>query len=316
MELPSLDLNLLVALQALLSERNVTRAGERIGLSQPATSAALARLRRHFNDELLERVGAQYQLTPLAAALLEQSDLALRHVADTFSARPLFDATESNREFSVIASDYALTVFGSHLARLLEERAPEVRIRFQPPDTELVDSAASSLRVYDALLMPPGFFNDMSGVPLFEDDWVVIGARGGVHDGGQLTVDTMRAARWVVTFDRPTQFTPPDKTMSLLGIDRRADIVAGNFAALPYLITGTSRLALVPRRMADNVAHHVDIVQLEAPMPIPPLAEHIWWHPIHGADPGHRWLVRLIVDAARAATSEPTIDNANVAHLN
>ena len=88
MDLPGIDLNLLVALRALLRERNVTRAGEAIGLSQPATSAALARLRRHFGDDLLTRDGQRYILTPLGTSLLDQAEVALRYVEHTFAARP------------------------------------------------------------------------------------------------------------------------------------------------------------------------------------------------------------------------------------
>ena len=92
MDLPSIDLNLLVALHALLTERNVTRAGESIGLSQPATSAALGRLRRHFGDELLTKDGQRFVLTPLATSLLDQSEIALRYLEHTFAARPVFTA--------------------------------------------------------------------------------------------------------------------------------------------------------------------------------------------------------------------------------
>jgi DNA-binding transcriptional LysR family regulator len=105
MDLPGIDLNLLVALRALLRERNVTRAGEAIGLSQPATSGALARLRRHFGDDLLTRDGQRYILTPLGTSLLDQAEVALRYVEHTFAARPVFDAASSDREFTVVMSD-------------------------------------------------------------------------------------------------------------------------------------------------------------------------------------------------------------------
>src|SRR3954466_7494989 len=112
----SLDLNLLVSLDALLQERSVTRAAARMGLSQPALSASLARLRRHFGDELLARTGNEYRLTPLAAQLKPRVRLALEGVERVFTAQPEFDPSESTREFSVLLSDYASALLGSALA--------------------------------------------------------------------------------------------------------------------------------------------------------------------------------------------------------
>jgi DNA-binding transcriptional LysR family regulator len=102
--LGNLDLNLLVSLDALLEQRSVTRAAEQMGLSQPALSASLARLRRHFGDELLSRVGNTYRLTPLAVQLRPRVRLALDGVERVFSAQPDFDPAESTREFSVLVS--------------------------------------------------------------------------------------------------------------------------------------------------------------------------------------------------------------------
>jgi hypothetical protein len=121
--LAGLDLNLLVALRALIEEQNVTRAGERVGLTQPAMSAALARLRRHFGDELMVRHGNRYELTPLGVALRHRTELAVVAVERVFAAQPDFDPTTSEREFTVLLSDYALMVLGPVVANLLEEEA-------------------------------------------------------------------------------------------------------------------------------------------------------------------------------------------------
>jgi DNA-binding transcriptional LysR family regulator len=122
----SIDLNLLVALGALLEERNLTRAGEKTNMSQPAMSGALARLRRHFDDELLVRDGRQYQLTPLAHRLLPDVRDALRQVERTLEARPEFDLA-STRTFSLAMSDYAVTVLVDPLLRRVQELAPGSR---------------------------------------------------------------------------------------------------------------------------------------------------------------------------------------------
>src|SRR5919202_1733449 len=129
--LPNLDLNLLIALDALLEQRGVTRAAQQLGLSQPALSASLARLRRHFGDELLSRTGNEYRLTPLAAQLKPRVRLALEGVERVFTAQPEFDPAESTREFSVLLSDYACAVVGNELSELLGREAPRARLRLE-----------------------------------------------------------------------------------------------------------------------------------------------------------------------------------------
>lgn len=124
MSLSGLDLNLVLSLRALLEERNVTRAGQRVGLSQPAMSAALARLRRHFDDDLLSRVGKQYELTALGRALLNRTSTACDLLERVFSSRADFAAGTEEHEFTLLTSDYALSVFGAELARTVHAEAP------------------------------------------------------------------------------------------------------------------------------------------------------------------------------------------------
>src|SRR5919202_4526588 len=143
--LPNLDLNLLIALDALLDQRGVTRAAQQLGLSQPALSASLARLRRHFGDELLSRTGNEYRLTPLAAQLKPRVRVALDGVERVFTAQPEFDPAESTREFSVLLSDYACAVVGNELAQLLSEEAPSARLRLAHNTPDAVDQAQQTL---------------------------------------------------------------------------------------------------------------------------------------------------------------------------
>src|SRR3954471_5661604 len=141
MRLSNLDLNLLVSLDALLDQRSVTRAAQQLGLSQPALSASLGRLRRHFGDELLSRTGNEYRLTPLAAQLKPRVRLALEGVERVFTAQPEFHPGESTREFSVLLSDYACAVLGDSLAALMADEAPQARLRLEHNTPEAVDRA-------------------------------------------------------------------------------------------------------------------------------------------------------------------------------
>ena len=145
-QLANLDLNLLVSLDVLLQERSVTRAAARLGLSQPTLSTTLARLRRHFGDELLTRVGNRYELTPLAADLLPRTADAVSVVQKIFARQPEFEPAESDREFAVLASDYVITVFGQALAVALRERAPGIGLRLELIKGGFLGTAAETLR--------------------------------------------------------------------------------------------------------------------------------------------------------------------------
>jgi DNA-binding transcriptional LysR family regulator len=304
MDLPSIDLNLLVALNALLRERNVTRAGESIGLSQPAMSASLGRLRRHFGDELLTRSGQRYVLTPLAASLVDQTDVALRYVGRTFAARPVFDAATSDREFNIVMSDYALTVLGGPLLQLLEQRAPDVHLRIRLNDRVAVDEAHATLRAADFMVLPRGYLTDLRSADLFGDRWICVVAEDNGLVGEELTLEDLARLRWVMTYNTPTQYTPADKHMTMVGIDRRADVVIESFLAMPFLLTGTQRAGILQQRVADKLAASGRLRVLELPVSPPDLVEALWWHPSREGDPGHRWLQLLFAEAA-ASLADP-----------
>ncbi|GAB3167913.1 hypothetical protein GCM10027162_04640 [Streptomyces incanus] len=193
MNLSILDLNLVVALRALLEERNVTRAGRRVGLSQPAMSAALSRLRRHSDDDLLARTGGHYELIALGQALLERTTTACDLLERLFSSQADFDPATESRTFTLYASDCAVAVavfgavFGAALGRLVHTEAPHVRLRFAHTPTTVVEDLGPLLSTADGLLMPHGVINDMPRTDLFQDEWVFLVARTNTEVGDRLT---------------------------------------------------------------------------------------------------------------------------------
>ncbi len=174
--LSRLDLNLLVSLDALLTERSVTRAAERLHLSQPALSASLARLRTHFNDPILARTGNSYELTPLASRLSEHTAAALDAARRVFESQAEWDPSQSTREFAIYGSDYSLATTGRRLAALAAERAPGVRFRFMLHNPQIVEDAVNRLRGADGLFMPHGFLTDLPYTDLWTDRWVIVAA--------------------------------------------------------------------------------------------------------------------------------------------
>ena len=289
-KLSNLDLNLLVSLDALLRERSVTRAAETLGLSQPTLSTALSRLRRHFDDELLTRVGNAYELTPLAADLVERTTGALGVVERVFIGQPGFDARESDREFTVVVSDYAATVVGAHLSGVLAERAPEVCLRLQQLRTDFVDAAPESLRTVDAILLPHGYLSDLPHQDLYDDQWVCLVDVDNADVGDTFTLEHLHTLPRVITYREPTAFTLADKQLAMAGIGTRVVAVSESYLALPFLVAGTDRFALIQQRLAEKLAPAVGVRVMPCPFPVPPLVEALWWHPVYERDAGHQWL--------------------------
>ena len=141
--LREVDANLLLSLHALLEERNLTHAGERMTMSQPAMSGALARLRKHFDDELLVRVGRGFELTPLAERLRPVVAEAVEAAEALLGNQREFDPATSNKRFAVSMSEYAMTVLAEPLTRLLAEQAPGCSVALDPIDVRPTSSRPS-----------------------------------------------------------------------------------------------------------------------------------------------------------------------------
>jgi len=301
--LERLDLNLLVALRALLEERHVTRAGARIGLSQPAMSAALARLRRHFADELLVRKGNRYELTPLGAALRDPAANAYAMLERLFAARTGFDPATERHEFTLLSSDYGVAVFGTALARAVQRVAPRVTLHFRQVTPEAVDKPESGLGGVDGMLMPHGVLSDVPAVELYRDEWVCLVAADNPEVGDRITIDDLARLPWAVyqrTFD-----TPVNRQLSMLGLQPRADVSVQSFQLLPALVAGTRRVALIQRRLAAQMHRLAPVRVLPCPFPAITLHEALWWHPVHTYDAAHSWLRET---AARVAATLPGLD--------
>jgi DNA-binding transcriptional LysR family regulator len=297
MQLP--DMNLLVALDALLGEASVTRAAQRLRLSQPALSASLAKLRRHFDDELLKRVGNTYELTPLALQLRQRTAVALDTVDRVFASQPVFDPMQADRQFTLLASDYAMAVVGEPLVALLTERAPGLRLRLHQHSPDIIDHAPDSLRSVDGLLLPHGFLMDMPHTDLYQDRWVCVVSGDNDLVGDRLTMDLLAELPWAMTYHSATAYTPAARQLQMRGVEPRVQVVVESFLALPGVIAGSNRVALLQERLASRLTAASGVRVLEPPFEAVPLVEAFWWHPMNERDPAHQWLRRLLAEAGQ-----------------
>ena len=305
--LASLDLNLVVALRALLEERNVTHAGRRIGLSQPAMSAALARLRRHFDDDLLARSGGHYELTALGLALLDRTAAACDLLERVFTSQAEFDPAHEEHEFTLLASDYAVAVFGAELARTVHAEAPGIRLRFQQAPPGITEGTAALLSTADGLLLPHGIIRGFPTVELYRDRWVYLVADDNPEVGEELTLDDLARLPWV-TYQRAYD-APAARQIGMLGIEPRVEVSVDSFQLMPLLVAGTRRVALIQGHLADRLDGLVPVRVMEPPYDAVPLQEALWWHPVHTHDAAHIWLRETAARVAEAIRGEEDDDS-------
>ncbi|WP_432543778.1 LysR family transcriptional regulator [Kineococcus sp. SYSU DK002] len=296
-QLARLDLNLLVALDALLTEKSVTRAAERLVLSQPALSASLGRLRHHFGDQILARRGNTYELTPFAVRLSEHTSTALEAARRVFESQANWSPDESTREFSVYGSDYGFVTVGRVVSRLAAERAPGVRLRFMLHNPSIVEDAATRLRSVDAMVIPHGHLSELPFLDLWRDGWVAIVAEEHTPPGGALTMADIEQRPWVLTYQSATAFTSAARQVQQLGVEPRIEVVVESFLALAHFVAGTRRIGLVQESLVPVVSAVPGVRTATLPFDATPIVNAVWWHPVHARDPEHAWLRGLFEEA-------------------
>lgn len=299
------DLNLLIALHALLEEANVTRAGDRLGMSQPAMSTALSRLRRMYSDELLVRVGREYERTPLARALLPQLQRTLPLVESALHLGEEFDAATSERTFTIAASDYMLAMLLPGIRRRITEADSPVHLDAVPIPVGILEQDRGLLDL-DFLIGPRGYQFQGDSVVILRDEFVcIVDPHNSRLENGGLALRDVRELTLVRAMFDPGQMTPVDRRLAELEVSPSVAITAGGWLPIPFIIAGSDALAIVPRRLADRVSEVVDIAIADSPFGRIELVEALWWHPSRTADPGHRWL-RSVVTQAAAEVSSPS----------
>ncbi len=253
-------------------------------------SAALARLRRHFGDELLIRGGSGYELTALGTVLLDRAAAACEMLERVFASQASFEAAGEEREFTVLTSDYAVAVYGARLAREVSALAPGIRLVFRTVPATVTESPEALLSTVDGLLMPHGVISDLPAVDLFRDTWVCVVAADNPQVGERITLQQLAELPWAV-YQRVLDASV-GRQLSTLGIEPRVQVSVDSFQLLPALVAGTSRVAMVHARLARHLGlgPAAGVRLLPCPFDAVPVQEALWWHPVHTHDAGHIWL--------------------------
>ena len=285
-----LDLNLLVALDALLVERNITRAARRLNLSQSATSGVLSRLREALDDEILVQVGRNMVPTPLAESLVKPVRDVLLQIQATFEARPAFDPLESARNFRVAASNYPTTVLLTPYSQRLSWAAPNVTLEILALGMDFIERLDRA--EVELLIMPMKFLSDDHPKQvLFEETYKCVVWEGNTEVGDTLSMERFLEMSHVASsFGDGRQLTMDQWFLQTTGVARRVGITTNDFNTVPGMVINTNRIATMHARLAEHFARYFPLRLLDPPIALPSVTMGMQWHKYLDKDAGHRWL--------------------------
>lgn len=297
MDTRKLDLNLLLALEALLAELNVTRAAKRLNLSQPALSAQLARLRDIFGDQLL--IPTSRGVSPTAMALEIQTPL--RHSLDQMRAligrAQAFDPASAKMTFGICASDYVQVAILFPFLLDIHAMAPGLQIMLrQIHNRQNVRAELERGEVDVAFLQPENIEGtDLRSIDVLRERYIGI-VRKHTPDGDAMTLDRFVAARHVIVSPQGDGFRgPTDDALAAMGLARQVTFAVSSFALLIEAVAGSDLIALVPARLAARYADRID--SFEPPLPVAGFRIAMVWHDRTHSHPARAWLRAKLAEA-------------------
>jgi LysR family nod box-dependent transcriptional activator len=301
MRLNRLDLNLLVALDALLTERSITRAAERIHLSQPATSGALARLREFFGDEILIRVGAQMLPTPLGESLAAPVHNILLQIQTTVDRGLEFIPQESDRRFRILLSDHTVSTIINPLVRHLAKVAPLIELELMGADNQPKEKLEQG--EVDFLMMPKHLISENHpSSTIFEEGFVCVGWEENPALASNLTAeDFLQLGHVSVRFGSSRQPSQDQVLLSKLhGIEPKTEIITSTFNSIPPLLVETQRIAICYEKLAMDWTKLLPLKASPLPFELPKVSWGLQWHKLRDLDPGIQWMQNQIITVAKS----------------
>ena len=296
MRFKHLDLNLLVVLDVLLREHGVSRAAERLNLSQPAMSAALGRLRSYFNDDILVAHGKRMIPTAHAQGLAPLVRKALADIEQLISASTVFDPATSQRTFRIVASDYVTTVLLVPLLERLAGTAPHVCVEIAAPTPEATEQLDGG--EIDFILAPEQFLSaEHPAKLLLAERFVVVGWKGNPVFRRPLTEEAFFAHGHIaVAMINTPSFA--EQALAALGRRRSIKVTAPSFLSVPWMLPNTLRLSVMHERLARVMVRRLPLVMAPMPFTFPVMREMVQHHGATTHDSGVQWLLREIEASA------------------
>lgn len=299
-DLQKFDLNLLVVFDALMREQHVGRAGERLGLTQPAVSHALGRLRHLVNDPLFVKHAKGMRPTPKAEALADKIAPALRVLQTSLKREEVFDPTEVARTIVIGASDYVDLALVPGLMAHLRDAAPGVDIRLRPTGRETVLQSLRRQEIDFAIGPLASAPEAIDVTPLFTERLVMIGRRDHPALKGELTLDGFTVLSHLLVSPRGDAFGSVDTALRELGRSRRIAITVPHFLAAPFIVGATDLVAVVAERVALRLGDAAGVTMRELPIEVPAWTVGLGRLKAARPDPAIDWLIGLISEVAKA----------------
>lgn len=294
-----LDLKLLVAFEAVLMQRNVTAAAQSIGLTQPAMSTALGKLRKVFKDPLFVRTSRGMEPTPFAMQLAEPIRHALHLIRQTLNREKTFDAATSTRTFRIVMTDIGERVFLPALLQRLNEIAPGVNVHtVQLPVKEMRESLESG-----QMDLAVGFIPDLAAgfyqQRLFKRSYVCVARGDHPTIGDSLTLKQYLAASHAIVSATGTGHDVVERMLADRGHTRRIALHVTHFLAIPLIVANTDLVVTIPAMLAESYLPTMNIKVLAPPLKMPVYAIMQYWHERFHEDPASRWLRELFCELFR-----------------
>lgn len=293
------DLNLVRAFVAIYETRSVTLAADRLGLTQPSLSHALARLRQAYDDRLFVRSAEGLVATSLARQLYERLGQALAMIDATLESRLGFDAQASTRRFRLAMSDIGALYFTGPLLARLQQSAPRIEIEIVPiGDTIGQDLALGQLDV--AIGNLPALMGSTSTARLFEEHYVCLMSATHPDIGERMSVQQLATGRHIMVSSPSSGHNLIDQALAQQGVSRNIAVRIPHFTVLPQLLAQSNLLVILPSRVAQHYVAQGALKALKLPVKIAPFDVRLHWHPGREAVPAHQWLVDEAVGALGA----------------
>jgi DNA-binding transcriptional LysR family regulator len=294
MNVQDLDLNLLRVFDAVLRDRTVTAAAARLGLTQPAVSNALARLRKAFGDPLFVRTPAGMQPTPFARGVAEPVRQALALLDSALAHGPGFDPATATRAFRFYMSDLGQVEFLPPLVERVQRVAPGVRLEAVSFDLEHIADALGSGALDLAMGFLPGLGPPVLRRALFRDPYLCLMRAD--HPIGRLTKKRFLEASHALVTYRGGGHRVIEEALEHAGVARRIALRVPHFTVVPMVLERTDLILTLPARVARVYEKRGRFKSLEPPVPIPAAEVAVHWHQRFDGDPGNRWLREQLIE--------------------
>ncbi|RJT16190.1 LysR family transcriptional regulator [Rahnella inusitata] len=295
-DIRALDLNLLKALDALLDEGSVTRAAQRLSLTQPAVSGMLTRLRDYFGDPLFVRTSHGMVPTLRASELSVPVKQILTDIA--ILLKPMqFDPMTAELTYTLVATDYALKAVVVPLIAALKQHAPRIRIAVRSVDSERMYQQLSRGEVDLALVTPQTTPDDLHGRALYQEEYVCVArCHHPLAAASEMTLEQFCEQEHILVSTEGRFMGVTDEALAELSLTRRVGVSVNSFLVIPDILRSTDMIAVVPSRM---VPVDSDLAIIPLPLNVPRFTKSMAWHERTHRDPAHQWIRALCVEISQ-----------------